>query len=83
MARGGGQRRAPRRRLATSLGALHRSLAGWKSEVAEVRKALAVAEAMADDPLLAASGEIPDDDVDSWFEMSRDTPLLFCEEKNL
>ena len=67
----------------TSLGALHRSLAGWKSEVAEVRKGLAVADAKADDPLLAASDEIPDDDVDAWFEMSRDTPLLFCEEKNL
>ena len=67
----------------TSLGALHRSLAGWKSEVAEVRKALAMAEAKADDPPLAASGEIADDDVDGWFGMSRDTPLLFCEEKNL
>ena len=67
----------------TSLGALHRSLAGWKSEVAEVRKALAMAEAKADDPCLAASGEIADDDVDGWFGMSRDTPLLFCEEKNL
>jgi hypothetical protein len=67
----------------TSLGALHRCLAGWKSEVAEVRKALAMAEAKADDPCLAASGEIADDDVDGWFGMSRDTPLLLCEERNL